>query len=492
MLIGDYRFMSVILGRWPLIPEQNCTASLPNGIIGTQISDVDAPNVFSERGLQIKLTKISFTLLTSNDGKPSTDPVIIGKHTRRLKEELLDELPPTFRLYDADEKWDEKIPNLRRQREMFRISVFATICLLLRPVIVQPPSDARALSPSDRKLVIELRTSLTDATIEMLESVRRLHILMGGKHNRFFLLSFFTLEPAVLLGMCLIKLDIWKTVGKQGSASATSRGNTLVDQDRLKQGRKKMDEAVGRLEVLSEVSSIARTGLKVLKKIVARLDVMEMASFLVGTNRDPYTRSASYSQPSKIPISGPDADHPITLVTSEDLAAAASMPPLSRAVTAEENFTKPITPPYSEHSHRSPDLPLLDKVDGWGSTGDLGIANTTSNPGDWDLDFGDDFLSNDFGSLTNPTGSLNGPPQLMITGINAGIPQYAHSYAPSYANMTWPSWPQNWACNTLIGTTNPAQSTPFAYANPTESNAPVVMNQDFDWGLMSDDRVTDF
>ena len=126
-----------------------------------------------------------------------------------------------------------------------------------------PASQVRALSPSDRSLATEHRISLVDAVMEMLDSVGRLHMLMGGKHNRFFLLSFFTLEPAVMLAIYLMTPTSNSKESKQGSILSASRAHALGDQDRWKQGWKRMEEALARLEMLSEVSSIARTGLKI-------------------------------------------------------------------------------------------------------------------------------------------------------------------------------------------------------------------------------------
>ena len=51
LLTRKHRFMSIILGRWPLIPDQNCTVRLSHDMIGSTTSDANAPNVFCERRL---------------------------------------------------------------------------------------------------------------------------------------------------------------------------------------------------------------------------------------------------------------------------------------------------------------------------------------------------------------------------------------------------------------------------------------------------------
>lgn len=269
------RFMSITLGRWPLIPDQICTVTLPEEDLGTETlfdGDEDRPpSVFCERNLQIQLSKIGIDILQSNDGKPSPDPNVISANMEKIKTELLDKLPPAFRIADAEEKWDKKVPHLKRKREMFRISVFACICMLLRPMMIV---ETQPLSPSDRVLVAKHRLTLADAAMEMLESVGRLHMLMGGKESRFFPLSFFTLEPATILGMCLMSPNGNSKSSKPGSMSAKGSTSLLAhaDQDRWQRAYKSLQDAAARLQLLSEVSSIARTGLKVLRRLMSRVD----------------------------------------------------------------------------------------------------------------------------------------------------------------------------------------------------------------------------
>ena len=70
-------------------------------------------------------------------------------------------------------------------------SVFATTYSLLRSVIVHSLRPAWISSLSECKLSIENRISLLDEAMEMLKSVGRLHKLMVGRHERFFLSIFF-------------------------------------------------------------------------------------------------------------------------------------------------------------------------------------------------------------------------------------------------------------------------------------------------------------
>ena len=429
--------MSIILGRWPLIPDERCTVSLPHDIFGTtNFSDVNAPSEFCERRLQIKLTKIASDILTSNGGKPPTEPAIIDKNMKRLKVELLDKLPPAFRLYDAEEEWDEELPHLKRQREMFRISVLATICLLLRPTIVMLASRPRALSPSDRDLVAKHRDSLADALIEMLDSVGRLHTLMGGKHNRFFLLSFFTLEPAALLGMYLMTPNVSTKEGKQvRSAPDSSRREAVGDQDRWRKGWKRMEEAIARLEMLSEVSSIARTGIKVLKKMVTKINETHMAKSWKGETTNKPTEPRSRPRSPISPTSQISTDSQSS-VSSEKLTNFSVLPPFDT------------TPPFSYHPAQShEELTQFNTLpERWSGTHGLDMQSyhSTCNNMNRDMAFAD--------GMTN-----NNLPLLDI----ASVPWPGYT-APIFAGGA-----------DLMAPTDPDQYTPD-----------MVMDPDIDWNWM--------
>ena len=392
--------MSVVLGRWPLIPEQRCTVSLPRDVFGTpDVSHEDAPNIFCERRLQIDLAKIASNILSSNSGKPCTEPAAISKKMEMLKTDLIEKLPPTFRLDDPDEKWDEQLPHLNRQRQMFRISVFATICMLLRPMIIIPANAVRALSASDQKLVVKHRGSLINAAMEMLDSVAKLHSLMGGKQNRFFLLSFFTLEPAVLLGIYLITPRIRTKEGTRGShALKSSRGIAAQERDMWKHGFQKMEEAITRLNMLSEVSSIARTGLKVLEKMRATINNTEMARSFREEDE-----SKSISSPSKSRSPSPTASHsrasahfqPSSFTPNfTNDSSVSSFSGQSNSYEALGNPITPVTPPFSyDYSQIQDNSPLVNNTFNYDIQDQFSACDNTLN---WDMNFNNGNMTNNF------------------------------------------------------------------------------------------------
>ena len=393
MLIVDHRFMSVVLGRWPLIPDQRCTVSLPQYVFGTpDVSHEDTPNRFSERRLQIDLAKIASSILSSKNGKPCIEPATIDEKMEMLKVDLIEKLPPAFRLDDPDEKWDEQLPHLGRQRQMFRISVFATICMLLRPMVIIPASAVRALSASDRKLVVKHRGSLIKAAMEMLDSVATLHSLMGGKQSRFFLLSFFTFEPSVLIGIYLMTPRFGAKEGKKSlSASKSFRGMAAQERDMWKPGFLKMQEAFARLKMLSEVSSIARTALRVLEKMLVIIKKSETARSFRG-EAEIMTTSSSLKSRSPSPISG----HSRTLTHSQpsQILPSSTEGPSVSPFSGQHAFDNPITPsfPYA-FSQTQDDSSLTNDTHNDDFKDQYGAYDNTM---DWDMNFSNEMVTNSF------------------------------------------------------------------------------------------------
>ncbi|KAL8910438.1 MAG: hypothetical protein Q9171_004276 [Xanthocarpia ochracea] len=466
--------MSIILGRWPLIPEERCTVSLPHDAVGNAATDVNAPDTFSERRLQIELTRLASDLLSCTDGKQSTDPFVIYKHIQRLNTDMIDKLPPAFRINSPDLKWDEDLPNLRRQRQMFRISVFGVSCSLLKPMIVTPAAEAQAMNTADQQLIAKLRVALIEASIQMLDSVANLHELMGGKQNRFFLLSFFTLEPAALLGMCLLTLNGYRNDSKQLTTSKGAKNQLSENQRYWEQGRLKLKEALARLRMLSEVSSIARTGLKILENIATQLN-----------------KSNSKKRPNEAPHVKtricPAARLPISPVSEDETAWSQSQIPAASkstgdvlvtpdAVLFEEPTGLSITPPYS-HSDHSRNSSPFDMPESWmmmEKWPDLhqchGGQSNAVPPANWDFNLFDNDVVNS---------------ALMTTASGPSVP--------------WPSYPPSWGLPTTTASADaqtletqwPLPQTSTEYGS-MEPNMNMAMDQNIDWNWIGDDGAMAF
>ncbi|KAL8813214.1 MAG: hypothetical protein Q9200_000443 [Gallowayella weberi] len=489
------KFMSIILGRWPLIPDERCTVSLPHAVDNNTAPDINAPDTFCERKLQIQLTKLAAELLSSTDGKQSRDPVVIDNHVNRFYAELIDTLPPAFRIHDPELKWDQDLPNLKRQREMFRISIFATLCSMLKPLILTPTDKTQAASASGKKLVARLKTTLIEAIIELLDSVGRLHTLMGGKQNRFFLLSFFTFHPAALLGMCLLSLEGNLKATKQ---AATKKGTTtkgLQPSDLAQyseQGRQRMESSMKRLRMLSEVSSIARIGLLLLEKIMAKLNEPKSNKSLKETTAPQnIKRKATASSPStRFPIS-PVSEKGST--TQTHIPNASTIPTTIDTNTIFDQPSQPSLTPPDSHSDRSPNSQQMETEmemememeipDTWINLDEWSDANGNPNP-------------NPNPSIQNLTNSSTANWDLTLFESEFEKTLEAQLATFSGPSVQWPCHPQSWAFPTTTTTTTTSASNIKPAANawsiPTTAtgqcndvgmgaDAIMAMEQDIDW-----------
>ncbi|KAL9583276.1 MAG: hypothetical protein Q9212_002799 [Teloschistes hypoglaucus] len=487
------KFMCIVLGRWPLIPDQRCTVMLPHTTVGNAASDVNAPDTFCERRLQIELTRLASEMLSCTDGKQSMDPEVIDQHIRKLNIDLIDKLPPAFRINNPERRWDEGLPNLKRQREMFRISVFAAMCSLLKPIIVGPADGAQAATAPIKKLVAKLKISLIEANIQLLDSVAKLHELMGGKQNRFFLLSFFTLEPAALLGMCLLSLEGHGKDGKQVPNFKSAKSQMAENQRYWEQGRRKMEEGRARLSMLSEVSSIARTGLKILETIMAQIDKKKSNK---RPNQAPHVKNrvAPAARVPISPVSDEDSARSVFHSPSREASSAQDVSITPDVVHFEEPPSQSITPPYS-HSDRSQNSPPFNVPESWltmGNWADLdqcpsgGLGGGAMPAMNWDLNI----FENDV---------LNNPPAAASSTVVGGGP-----------SLPWPSYPLAWGLPTankdsadpppplMGGGGGSSSSWPLLplmsgeYGGGMESSLNMAMGQNVDWNWMGDGRIMGF
>ncbi|KAL8976871.1 MAG: hypothetical protein Q9205_007215 [Flavoplaca limonia] len=468
------KFMSIILGRWPLIPDQRCTVFLPHAAVGTTASDINAPDTFCERRLQVQLTKLAAELLSSTDGNQATDPAMIDKNVKRFHAEIIDTLPAAFRVHDPELKWDHDLPNLARQREIFRISIFATLCSMLKPLILRPTNKEQAANESSKKLVAQLKIKLIESIIELLDSVGRLHTLMGGKQNRFFLLSFFTFHSAALLGMCLLSLESNLKVTKQGTTPKNPKGRPADLQHYSEQGRERMETSVTRLKVLSEVSSIARTGLMLLQRIMAKLDDQKSSKAVKGIAPQGVKRKATKPTGPRPLISPVIEQGSATQVQFPGGATNVAKPTVSNVMDTTNIFDQAVnpslTPPYS-HSDRSPGSPKLDLPDAWMTLDSWTDVNANQGMqgigvGDWDMSLFDSEFEK---SMDAGLGTFNGP----------SVQWPSHPQSWSITNNTAGQVPTNSITNTWSMLPNPASSS--AQYDTAGANAIMAMDSDIDW-----------
>lgn len=281
-----HRFLSLALDRLPCIPDEFCTVAFPKMRLAPGIDDLNAPDVFSERLLQARLMKDWYAVIHLGSTRTSGyDPGAAEEQYERLRRDFVFSLPDAFALIEPNKDWDSQLPMLVRQRQLLRISVFALLCQLFRPLLQLSASQMEDMLQYKRDLVLAHRDHLLRAAVSLLDSISCLHELMGGNQNRFFLLSFYTFEPAMLLGMQLLGAesskrtlsqarapneckDLWKSTGVTNDA-----GMAHIDVTSHSQCRTYIDKALKRLNVLREVSAIADLGARKLDQVTAKLNM---------------------------------------------------------------------------------------------------------------------------------------------------------------------------------------------------------------------------
>ena len=157
-------------------------------------SDADAPDPFTERLLQAHLA--DFWRSVSPVQGAEYDTIAAEERYDKFCREYLSQLPPAFALVDPDDTWDSRFPKLPLQRKLLHIAIYDSICwnfrpLLLRRLVPLPVYKSLILSSQKRKLAA--------AALYTLNSITRLHDLLGGGHTRLAGIVFSTFEAAVQL-----------------------------------------------------------------------------------------------------------------------------------------------------------------------------------------------------------------------------------------------------------------------------------------------------
>ena len=284
-MIDINRFLSLVLDRLPCIADDDCSVDFPKMRLVTGTDDPRAPHVSLERILQARLIKLWYSMYSPTIRQlPTYDPAIVEENYEKLRRDFISTLPDAFAFDTPDTQWDERMPTLIRQRYMLHISVLVILCQLLRPLLRLTLSEIQVMPQYKRNLLLTHRGLLVDAATSLLDSVAGLHENMGGNQTRYFLLSFYTFEPAMILGMHLLSIDLaLEALNQARNSSDTNRlwktpvpfvaaSHIHADGSSVIQCRKKMEKAFERLQMLCEVSVIAAVGTQTLGRMIAQID----------------------------------------------------------------------------------------------------------------------------------------------------------------------------------------------------------------------------
>ena len=284
-MIHINRFLSLVLDRLPCIADDDCSVDFPKMRLVTGTDDPRAPDVSLERVLQARLIKLWYSMYSPTIRQlPTYDPAIVEENYEKLRRDFISTLPDAFAFDTPDTQWDERMPMLIRQRYMLHISVLVILCQLLRPLLRLTLSEIQVMPQYKRNLLLTHRGLLVDAATSLLDSVAGLHEDMGGNQTRYFLLSFYTFEPAMILGMHILSIDLaLEALNQARNSSDTNRlwktpipivaaSHIHADGSSVTQCRQQMEKAFERLQMLCEVSVIAAVGTQTLGRMIAQID----------------------------------------------------------------------------------------------------------------------------------------------------------------------------------------------------------------------------
>lgn len=224
----------------------------------TGIDDPGAPELFTERMLQAQLEEN------------------YEKFCRRF----LPTAPAAYALR-PDTKFDQRLPMLRKQRQLFHLAVFECICINFKPLLSLDAAQIAGLPGYKQALLSHQRVRLARAALALLDSVTTLQTLLGldllgARHSCLSIISYACFEAGALLA-CLAM-----PASKLDSLEPAHRAPDLMFQllsDPLahlypyitrRDHTEAIEKALKSLELLSGVSMMARAGAKRLTKLLER------------------------------------------------------------------------------------------------------------------------------------------------------------------------------------------------------------------------------
>ena len=241
---------------------------------------VDAPDVFTERVLQVQLA--DFWRIHSPTKGSEYNAIAAEERYELFCSKFLPTVPPAFSL-QPDKQWDERLPMLPLQRQSLHMAIFDYLCYNFRPALLQDPSQIKDLPGYKQILLSSHKKALAVAALNLLEGVSTLHMMIGGSHTRFAGIIVPTFEAAVLL-LCLC--------ADSGFLGDTAEaGSNIMKTDPLGVGmanatRAKCMQAVrsalDRLQTLAEVSNMAEVGARTLTRLIRNVDSSPMHAQICG------------------------------------------------------------------------------------------------------------------------------------------------------------------------------------------------------------------
>ncbi|RYP58217.1 hypothetical protein DL769_009054 [Monosporascus sp. CRB-8-3] len=271
--------LSKRLDRIPFLPGVLNPETMPRMHLVLGIDDApqaDAPDIFTERVLEAQLANFWRTHIPEK--ATEYDPIAAEERYEKFCSEFLPTIPPVFAL-QPDKEWDSRLTTLPLQRQTFHMAILESLCYNFRPALFQEASFVQRLPAYKQILLSSHKRALAAVTLNLLEGVSTLHMMMGGSHTRHASVIIPTFEAAVLL-LCLCSDGNFPPQGEttlDGRSSATTIktsdplgvGMTSVTRDECVQA---VRGALSRLQTLADVNHMAEVGARTLARLLGNIE----------------------------------------------------------------------------------------------------------------------------------------------------------------------------------------------------------------------------
>ncbi|KAE8392852.1 hypothetical protein BDV23DRAFT_181267 [Aspergillus alliaceus] len=251
----------------PFLPRRLITECAPRMRLMADVDDPDAPEEFTQRSLQARL--VHFWRSSTPENGTRYDVILAEETYERFCNEFLPTLPSPFGLY-PNQTWDKRLPTLPLQRQVLHINFFEFLCSNFRPSLLQEPRHVQDMPKYKQVLLSSQRKALAASALHLLEAASTLHAMMGASHTRYEGIIFPTFEAAVLLVSLCIDHDFsGNEEVRPNSFKVDPLGAGMASVSREKCMSAAQD-ALTRLRMLAEISSMAEVGARALTQLIER------------------------------------------------------------------------------------------------------------------------------------------------------------------------------------------------------------------------------
>lgn len=247
--------------------------------LGPHVDDADAPESYSERLMQARLANFWRSFPPRQGAE--YEATVAEEWYEKFCSEFLAHLPPVFAL-ESSKEWDERLERLPLQRQILHVAIFDSLCHNFRPVLLREPSQVQSLPAYKQVLVASQKRALAAATLKTLDGVSKLHAMLGGSHTRFTAIILPSFEAAVVLVSLIMDVHFPGTnLGEDGLPRALDVDPLGWEKAQLTRDRchRAVQEALARLQMLAEVSDMAKAGANTLARLMAKIPSSDLTQW---------------------------------------------------------------------------------------------------------------------------------------------------------------------------------------------------------------------